>query len=127
MFQETLVLTLAYILIVAIAYCPSQKTQTVSPVGAIAYFPEIDDQPVTPSPAPIPVVENSLPVELTAIATVTPLEPLPSNELNVIATVTTSPVNLENLTSKELKKLARSLKVPRYGSLTKKQLLIALA
>ena len=128
MFQETLVLTLAYILIVVIAYCPSQKTQTVSPVGAIAYFPEIDDQPVTPSPAPIPVVENSLPVELTAIATITPLEALPSNELKVIATVATSPVtDLKTLTSKQLKAIARNQKIPKYGSLTKKQLLIALA
>jgi hypothetical protein len=130
MFQETLVLTLAYILIVAIAYCPSQKTQTVSPVGAIAYFPEIiDDQPVTPSPATdISVVENSLPVELTAIATVTPLETLPSNELNVIATITTSPLptDLKTLTSKELKAIARTQKIPKYGSLTKKALILAL-
>lgn len=128
MFQETLVLTLAYILIVAIAYCPSQKTQTVSPVGAIAYFPEIDDQPMVPtSPAPIPVVENSLPVKLTAIATVTPLEALPSKELKANATVITSPVtDLKTLTSKGLKAIARNQKIPKYGSLTKKQLLLAL-
>lgn len=127
MFQETLVLTLAYILIVAIAYCPSQKTQTVSPVGAVDYFSEIDDEPVTTSPASVAKMEN-LPVEPIAIATITPLEALPSNELKVIATITTSPLptDLKTLTSKELKAIARNQKIPKYGSLTKKQLLLAL-
>jgi hypothetical protein len=117
MFQETLVLTLAYILIVAIAFAP-KCPQTVSPVGAVEYFPEIiDDEPIT-----------RLPVELNAIATITPLEALPSNELKVIATVATSPVtDLKTLTSKQLKAIARNQKIPKYGSLTKKQLLIALA
>lgn len=104
----TVILTALYILIIAIAFAP-KCPQTVSPVGAVEYFPEIDDEPmVPPSPAPIPIVEN-LPVEPT-----------------VIATVTTSPVNLENLTSKELKRMARTQKIPRYGSLTKKALILLL-
>jgi hypothetical protein len=67
MFQETIVLTLAYILIVAIAFAP--KCPHVSPDGPvekIEYFPEIEatdepvekshlvnlpGEPVTPSPA----------------------------------------------------------------------------
>jgi len=99
----TVILTALYILIIAIAFAP-KCPQTVSPIGAVEYFPEIDDEPITPSPAPIPIVEN-LPVEPTVIATVTPLE---------------------TLTSKQLKAIARNQKVPRYGSLTKKQLILAL-
>jgi hypothetical protein len=100
MLQEIIVLTVAYVVLIGLLYTP-QSPQTVSPDGPVEYFPEIiDDEPI----APLPV------------------------ELNAIATVTTSPViDLKTLTSKELKRLARSLKVPRYGSLTKKQLLIALA
>ena len=123
--EYTLILSFLYILAIAIIYCPC-KVETTE--NNIQYFPEIDDEPVTPSPAPVAKIETPLPVEPTAIATVTPLEALEGNELEVIATVTTSPVtDLKTLTSKELKRLARSLKVPRYGSLTKKQLLIALA
>lgn len=104
MFQETIVLTLAYILIVAIAFAP-KCPQTVSPDSPVDYFPKVE----AVEPAPIPVVETSLPVE------------------TAIATVTTSPVtDLKTLTSKELKAIARNQKIPRYGSLTKKQLLLAL-
>ena len=100
----TVILTALYILIIAIAFAP-KCPQTVSPVGAVEYFPEIDDEPmVPPSPAPIPIVEN-LPVEPTVIATVTPLEPLEGNELKAIA---------------------RTQKIPKYGSLTKKALILAL-
>ena len=132
MLQEIIVLTVAYIFLIGCLYAPRcpKNVSPDSPVGAIAYFPEIiDDQPMVPtSPATdSPVVEN-LPVELTAIATVTPLEPLPSNELNVIATVTTSPLptDLKTLTAKELKAIARTQKIPKYGSLTKKALILAL-
>jgi hypothetical protein len=104
MLQETIVLTLAYILIVAIAFAP-KCPQTVSPDGPVDYFPEVE----AVEPAPIPVVETSLPVE------------------TAIATVTTSPVtDLKALTSKQLKAIARNQKIPRYGSLTKKQLILAL-
>ena len=103
MFQETIVLTLAYILIVAIAFSP--KCPHVSPDSPVDYFPKVE----AVEPAPIPVVETSLPVE------------------TAIATVTTSPVtDLKTLTSKELKAIARNQKIPRYGSLTKKQLITAL-
>jgi hypothetical protein len=98
MFQETIVLTLAYILIVAIAFSP--KCPHVSPDSPVDYFPKVE----AVEPVPIPVVETSLPVE-TAIATVT---------------------DLKTLTSKELKAIARNQKIPRYGSLTKKQLITAL-
>ena len=127
MFQEIIVLTVAYVVLIGCLYAPRcpKTVSPDSPVGAVQYFPEIDDQPVTPSPAPdSPVVENPTPES--AIATVAPLETLPSNELKVIATVTTSPVNLENLTSKELKRSARELKIPKYGSLSKKALILAL-
>jgi hypothetical protein len=108
MFQEIIVLTVAYVVLIGYFYAP-QCHQTD---GAVQYFPEIDDQPVTPSPAPdISVVEN-LPVEPIAIATVTTF-PLPTD--------------LKTLTAKKLKAIARTQKIPRYGSLTKKQLLIALA
>jgi hypothetical protein len=103
MLQETIVLTLAYILIVAIAFSP--KCPHVSPDSPVDYFPEVE----AVEPAPIPVVETSLPVELTAIATVTP-----------------SVTDLKTLTAKELKGIARTQKIPRYGSLTKKQLITAL-
>ena len=117
MLQEIIVLTVAYVVLIGLLYTP-QSPQTVSPDGPVEYFPEIiDDEPIT-----------HLPVELNAIATITPLEALPSNELKVIATVATSPVtDLKTLTSKQLKAIARNQKIPKYGSLTKKQLLIALA
>jgi hypothetical protein len=69
------------------------------PLNALT-FPKVE----AVEPVPIPVVETSLPVE-TAIATVT---------------------DLKTLTSKELKAIARNQKIPRYGSLTKKQLITAL-
>ena len=89
MFQEIIVLSAAYIFLIGCLYAP-RCPKTVSPDS--------------------PVVENSLPVEL-----------------NAIATVTTSPVtDLKTLTAKELKAIARNEKIPRYGSLTKKQLITAL-
>ena len=104
MLQETIVLSIFYILIVAIAYSPSRCPQTVSPVGAVEYFSENDDEPIVPpSPDPVAIVENPTPES--AIATIAPLEAL---------------------TSKQLKAIARNQKIPRYGSLTKKQLLLAL-
>ena len=103
MLQETIVLTLAYILIVAIAFSP--KCPHVSPDSPVDYFPKVE----AVEPSPIPVVKTSLPVE------------------TAIATVTTCPVtDLKALTSKQLKAIARNQKIPRYGSLTKKQLLFAL-
>ena len=122
--EYTMILSFLYILAIAIIYCPC-KVETTE--NNIQYFPEIDDEPMNPSPAPVAKMEI-LPIEPTAIATVTPLEALEGNELEVIATVTTSPVtDLKTLTSKELKRMARTKKIPRYGSLTKNQLLIALA
>ena len=105
MFQEIFVLTVAYIFLIGCLYAP-RCPKTVSPDSPVDYFPKVE----AVEPAPIPVVETSLPVELTAIAT-----------------VTTSPVtDLKTLTSKQLKAIARNQKIPRYGSLTKKQLITAL-
>jgi hypothetical protein len=111
MFQEIIVLTLIYIACVAIAFSPSQKTQTVSPDDPVEYFPEIEavepvekshlvnlpGEPVTPSPAPV-----SLP---TAIAPET---------------------SLHGLSIRELKKRASQAKIKRYGTLNKQQLILAL-
>lgn len=112
MLQEIIVLTVAYIFLIGCLYAPRcpKNVSPDSPDGAIEYFPEIGDQSVTTSPAPIPVVEN-LPIELTEIATVT-TSPLPTD--------------LKTLTAKELKAIARTQKIPKYGSLTKKALILAL-
>ena len=111
MFQETIVLTLAYILIVAIAFAP-KCPQTVSPDSPVEYSPEIEavepvkkthlvnlpGEPVTPSPAPV-----SLP-----------------------QAIATDEISLTALGIRELKKLASKAKIKRYSSLNKQQLILAL-
>lgn len=44
MLQETLVLTVAYVLIIAIAFSP-KCPQTVSPDGSVDYFPVVEADP----------------------------------------------------------------------------------
>ncbi len=95
MFQETLVLTLVYILIVAIAFSP--KTCKVEPVEKIEYFPEIE----AVEPAPI-----SLPQAIASNPSVT---------------------DLASMTIRQLKTLASQVKLPRYSSLTKSQLIVKLS
>ena len=91
MLQETIVLSIFYILIVAIAFSP-KCAQTVSPDRPIDYFP-----PVEADPEPE-----------TAIA---------SNP---------SVTDLATMTIRQLKALASRVKLPRYISLTKSELIVKL-
>ena len=109
MFQETIVLSLVYILIVAIAFSP--KTCKVEPVEKIEYFPEIEAVEL----APIPSLEN-LPVE--------PVIPSPV-PISLPQTITPE-IPLTALGIRELKKLASKAKIKRYSSLNKQQLILAL-
>jgi hypothetical protein len=89
MLQETIVLTLAYILIVAIAFSP-KCPQTVSPDRPIDYFPVVETDP----------------------------EP-------AIASNPSFP-DLASMTIRQLKALASQVKLPRYSSLTKSELIVKL-
>jgi hypothetical protein len=91
MFQETIVLTFAYILIIAIAFSP--KCPQVSPDRPIDYFPVVEADPETE----------------TAIAS-NPSFP-----------------DLASMTIRQLKSLASQVKLPRYSSLTKSQLIVKLS
>ena len=88
MFQETIVLTLAYILIVAIAFSP--KCPQVSPDRPIDYFPVVE------------------------------ADPKPAIAFNPSVT------DLTSMTIRQLKALASQVKLPRYSSLTKSQLIVKL-
>jgi hypothetical protein len=90
MFQETIVLTLAYILIVAIAFSP-KCPQTVSPDRPIDYFPV-----VKADPEPAIALNPSFP-------------------------------DLASMTIRQLKALASRVKLPRYSSLTKSELIVKLS
>jgi hypothetical protein len=92
MLQETIVLSIFYILIVAIAFSP-KCPQTVSPDRPIDYFPVVE---ADPEPE-------------TAIA---------SNP---------SVTDLASMTIRQLKALASQVKLPRYSSLTKAELIIKLS
>jgi len=87
MLQETIVLSIFYILIVAIAFSP-KCPQTVSPDRPIDYFPVVEADP--------------------AIA---------SNP---------SVTDLASMTIRQLKALASQVKLPRYSSLTKSELIVKL-
>jgi hypothetical protein len=92
MFQETIVLTLAYILIIAIAFSP-KCSQPLSPDRPIDYFPVVE---ADPEPE-------------TAIAS-NPSFP-----------------DLASMTIRQLKALASRVKLPRYSSLTKSELIVKLS
>ena len=92
MFQETIVLTLIYILIVAIAFSP-KFPQNVSPDRPIDYFPVVEADP----------------------------EPEAAIAFNPSVT------DLASMTIRQLKALASQVKLPRYSSLTKSQLIVKLS
>jgi hypothetical protein len=56
-FQEILVCTFAYIVLVAIAYQPRPVTDTEPEAQPINYFPDVeeDDEPTEPQPKPQPI------------------------------------------------------------------------
>ena len=92
MFQETIVLTFAYILIIAIAFSP-KCSQTVSPDRPIDYFPVVEADPEPES---------------------------------AIASNPSFP-DLASMTIRQLKALASQVKLPRYSSLTKSELIVKLS
>jgi hypothetical protein len=91
MFQETIVLSLVYILIVAIAFSP--KCPQVSPDRPIDYFPVVEADPEPES---------------------------------AIASNPSFP-DLASMTIRQLKALASRVKLPRYSSLTKSELIVKLS
>jgi hypothetical protein len=106
MFQETIVLTLAYVLIVAIAFAP-KCPQTVSPDSPVEYFPEIE---------PVESVETYL-VNLPVMS---------SENFPIPQAIATDENSLASLGIRELKKLASKAKIKRYSTLNKQQLILAL-
>jgi hypothetical protein len=134
--MENLIIAIfIYVAAVAIAYCP--KSCKVEPVEKIEYFPEIEMQLVNLQDTDKKTYLVNLPdTEKKPHLANLPVRGYESSFVSsqnstaiphVIATVTPSPVtDLKTLTAKELKAIARNQKVHRYGSLTKKQLLMAL-
>ena len=91
MFQETIVLTLAYVILIGCLYAP-KCPQTVSPDRPVDYFPVVEADP-KPEPA------------------------IASNP---------SVTDLATMTIRQLKALASRVKLPRYSSLTKSELIVKL-
>ena len=120
MFSEIVVCSLLYIAIVMIAYCPKNTTTTTpETVTHINYFPE-PTEPETLNPS-----SESLESSEVAIAAISnPLELLPILA-DKPAAVTDSP-DLQSLSIRQLKKMAQG-RVKGYSSLTKSQLIQALA
>jgi hypothetical protein len=92
MFQEIIVLTVAYVILIGCLYAP-KCPQNVSPDRPIDYFPVVE---ADPEPE-------------TAIAS-NPSFP-----------------DLASMTIRQLKALASQVKLPRYSSLTKSQLIVKLS
>jgi hypothetical protein len=127
MFQETIVLTLAYVLIIAIAFAP--KCPHVSPDSPVDYFPEVIDKSIekthlvnlpdtTASPNYSTKPSYSQNVSFIKLSENATPSPLPQ----AIAPET----SLHGLSIRELKKLASTRKVKRYSNLNKQQLILAL-
>jgi hypothetical protein len=112
MFQETIVLTLAYVLIIAIAFSP--KCPHVSPDSPVE---PVETQLVNlPDTTASPMYsQNVSSIKLSENATPSPIP-------HVIAPET----SLHGLSIRELKKLASTRKVKRYSNLNKQQLILAL-
>ena len=118
MFSEIIVCSLVYIAIVAIAYCPKNTTTTTpETVGYMDYFPEEPTEPET-------LIPGSESLEMAIAAISNPLEPL-LILADKPAAVTVSP-DLKSLSIRQLKKMAQG-RVKGYSSLTKSQLIQALA
>jgi hypothetical protein len=105
-FDYTAIATVLYIFIVAVAFAP--KCPHVSPDSPVEYFPEIE------------AVEKSHLVNL-------PVRGYESSFVNSQNPTAIAPkTSLHGLSIRELKKLASTRKIKRYGSLNKQQLIFAL-
>jgi hypothetical protein len=116
----TVILTALYILIVAIAFAP-KCPQTVSPDSPVEYFPEIEAvepyiKTETVFNEPVESVETYL-VNLPVMS---------SENLPIPHAIASDELSLTSLEIRELKKLASTRKIKRYGSLNKQQLIFAL-
>jgi hypothetical protein len=120
MLQETIVLSIFYILIVAIAFSP-KCPQTVCPDSPVEYFPEIEAvepyiKTETVFNEPVKSVETYL-VNLPVMS---------SENFPIPYAIATDEMSLTALGIRELKKLASKAKIKRYSSLNKQQLILAL-
>jgi hypothetical protein len=115
----TVILTALYILIVAIAFAP--KCPHVSPDSPVEYFPEIEAvepyiKTETVFNEPVESVETYL-VNLPVMS---------SENFPIPQAIASDELSLTSLGIRELKKLASTRKIKRYGSLNKQQLIFAL-
>jgi hypothetical protein len=114
MLQEIVVLTVAYVVLVGL-FQPKKKTAASAPIAAeipIDYFPEVEEE-VTEELVTVEEVAGPKTEEVTLERTQKPSVVIPAD--------------LENLTIRQLKKLASACKLPRYSSLTKAQLIARLS
>jgi cbb3-type cytochrome oxidase subunit 3 len=110
--ENLLVCIVLYVAIVAVAYRPKAKaTATPSAEEPINYFPEVEE---------VEEEEEAIAVEPVEVAEEVTPEPIKTPSVVI-------PANLENLTIRQLKKLASAAKIRRYSSLTKAQLIDRLA
>ena len=107
MLSETIVLTLAYILLIALLYAPKCPKMTATDSAPVDYFPEIEE--------PVEIAEEPEVIQVTETAN-TAIAPSPS---------ITSP-DLATMTIRQLKAMAKG-KIKNYGNLTKAQLIDRLA
>jgi len=127
-----IILTAAYILLIAFLNAPksAKPIATESESIKIDYFPEVEE---TTENDPIP---DPWETEIEVVITTTEIVTQPTIALNAIAllapaTVQCSEPELKEdyslLTAKKLKEIARKQKVKGYGSMSKRQLIAAIA
>lgn len=135
--ENIIILTALYVLIIGILYAPKcpKMTATETPIN---YFPSVEDEPENETPETLtpvtvsPVISETLTTSSeslesykVAIAAISnPLEPL-LILADKPAAVTVAP-DLKSLSIRQLKKMAQG-RVKGYSSLTKSQLIQALA
>jgi len=121
-----IILTVAYIAIIAFLNAPKSAKPIATESESINYFPEVETTENDPIPDPW---ETEIEVVITATEVITQ----PTIAVNAIALLAPATVqhseheNYSLLTAKKLKQIARKQKVKGYGSMSKRQLIAAIA
>ena len=124
-----IILTVAYIAIIAFLNAPKSAKPIATESESINYFPEVETTENDPIPDPW---ETEIEVVITATEVIT--QPtIAVNEIALLAPATVQCTDHESkedyslLTAKKLKEIARKQKVKGYGSMSKRQLIAVIA
>lgn len=111
-----IVLTALYILLIALVYAPKCPAHSPAP-DYVDYFPEVVDKPDNLE------TKTEIIADLKQVETVIAPEPSPAPDLDKAE----DKLMLTLMSIRDLKKLASQAKIKNYSSLTKSQLIAALA